>query len=96
MLVRRGAGVNTFWYNCDLRTTVDRAFDKSDMPLYFGNNSVFDLAGTSQRIGGLYLRHSGGKAACITNSAPNAASLHINQTEEAWTQIFALSLELAG
>ena len=81
----------TFWNNSDMRTTVDFAFDKSSMPVYFGNNSTWDLVGTSQRIGGLYLRHSSGRAPCVTNSAAVAATLHINQTEETWTQKGTLS-----
>ncbi len=82
----------TFWNTANIRCKVDWAFDKSDMPLYIGNNSYLDMEGTSQRIGGLYLRHSGGRVVYITNSVARAATLYINQTEEAnWKQMGTVS-----
>ena len=67
-----GYGLN--W--CELKTTADWAFD-STMKVYMGHDSVWDLCGTSQRIGQLDVKRSTGNISVITNSLATPATLHM-------------------
>ena len=60
-----------------LSTTVDWAFNKSDMSMRFGYGSVWDLCGTSQRVGRLDFYSGAGADSIITNSAAACAKLYI-------------------
>lgn len=61
----------------DLRTTVDWAFDKSDMKVYFGNDARWDLCGTEQRVGQFDVKVTSGNASIVTNSFDAPATLHM-------------------
>ena len=62
----------------DVKTTVDWAFNKG-MTVYFGHDTVWDLCGTSQRIGQVSVPtiSSGNKPTVITNSFPEPATLYM-------------------
>lgn len=78
------------WNYCDIETTVDWAFDKSDMTAYLGNGTHFDLCGTDQRIGTLIMNSEDitveAQRVAVTNSSAKAATLYVNQTECDWTE----------
>ncbi len=64
---------------CFLSTTVDWAFDNPGMKMVFGRNSVWDMCGTSQRVGHLDTvqpSYNWEKLTVITNSAETAATLY--------------------
>lgn len=63
---------------CQLKTTVDWAFDTSRFgAIYFGHDSVWDLCGTSQRIGQLDVKVSTGNPSVITNSSATPSTLYM-------------------
>ena len=66
----------------DLRTTVDWAFDKSGMKVYFGNDARWDLCGTEQRVGQFDVKVTSGNASVVTNSLAAPATLHMGMIYE--------------
>ena len=73
---------NDYWAHwCELKTTVDWAFNKNDMNVYLGHDAVWDLCGTEQRIGqiGVAKIASGYKPPVVTNSFTTPATLHMRQ-----------------
>jgi len=78
--------LNEQWNTADLVTTVDWAFDKTEMPLYWGHSSTFDLCGTQQRVGMLKMIPTAGQTPpAVTNSSAKAAKLYLNQIAD-WQQ----------
>ncbi|MBR4651855.1 MAG: hypothetical protein IKO72_00710 [Kiritimatiellae bacterium] len=68
-------------HNCVLRTTVDWAFDNASQAMLLGHDSVWDLCGTSQRVGFLNTReYQDANPTKITNSSDSPATLYVNQT----------------
>lgn len=65
--------------NISVKTTVDWAFNKSNMKVYFENDGVFDLCGTSQRVGQLDVKLPAGNASVITNSLAAPATLYMGK-----------------
>ena len=71
-------GSSSYRFNyCSLKTTVDWAFDKYNLTMHIGHDSVWDLCGTSQRVGQLAVNHSSGAASVITNSLEMPATLNL-------------------
>ena len=89
---------------CKLTTTVDWAFDNTNQRMNFGAGSLWDLCGTSQRVGYLdanRLENKGaqGPMSVITNSSATAAALYVTQTANATPAVvFAgdLSVSFSG
>ena len=68
---------------CFLNTTVDYAFDNSGMKMVFGRNSVWDMCGTSQRVGHLdTVKPTYGRETVITNSSETAATLYLTPSAD--------------
>ena len=94
---------NRFTY-CKLSTTVDWAFDNTSQQMNFGAGSLWDLCGTSQRVGYLNANRLNkssveGPMSVITNSSETAAALYITQTADSTPKVvFAgrLSVGFAG
>lgn len=92
----------TNWSGADIDTTVDWAFDKSDMQVWLGARSWFDLCGTQQRVGSLIMNPYGSTEGdpVVTNSSETAATLYVNQTTQDWTQLGdfggKLNLDISG
>lgn len=63
----------------ELKTTVDWAFDNSNLRMCFGNDSRWDLCGTSQRVGHLDFVCTSGNPSVITNSLAKPAVLYVTQ-----------------
>ena len=63
--------------NIKVSTTADWAFNSSNMKVYFDNAGVFDLYGTSQRVGQLDVEASAGNASVVTNSIAEPATFHM-------------------
>ena len=61
----------------EVKTTVDWAFDKGSMTVAFGNDSVFDLCGTEQRVGQFDVKVGTGNPSMVTNSLATPATLHM-------------------
>jgi hypothetical protein len=83
----------------ELKTTVDWAFDNSNMRVCFANDSRFDLCGTSQRIGYLDFTCASGNPSVVTNSLEEPAVLYVTQTADATpAAIFGgnLSVDFSG
>ena len=92
-------GVNYHIRNCEIRTTVDWAFDDVAMPTYIDHDCTWDLCGTEQRIGFLDSYNTGGRAAVLTNSSEDPATLHFTQTADGtFLGTFAgnLSIDMSG
>lgn len=68
----------------EVKTTVDWAFDNSSMSVCLGHDSVWDLFGTSQRIGTMKWRHRTGDMSVITNSLATPATLHMGKFGSYW------------
>ena len=64
---------------CELKTTVDWAFNKEIGTMYIGHDSVWDLCGTSQRIAQMDVKVTTGKPTVITNSFERMATLHLGK-----------------
>ena len=87
-----------------LSTVVDWAFDNPDQGMNFGDSSLWDLCGTSQRVGLLDARTHGvqyqeGQASIITNSLEKQATLYLNQSADTTPAIIFggnLSVDFAG
>ena len=62
---------------CELKTTVDWAFNREIGTMYIGHDSVWDLCGTSQRIGQMDVKVTTGNPTVITNSFESIATLHL-------------------
>lgn len=63
-----------------LKTTVDWAFNKSDMKVYVAYDGMWDLCGTSQRVGQFDVKMpDGANASVITNSMETPATLYLGQ-----------------
>lgn len=60
---------------CDLKTTVDYAFDVNSK-VYIGHDTRWDLCGTSQRIKQLDVKVKSGNPSVITNSLQTPATLY--------------------
>ena len=85
--------------NCEIRTTVDWAFDDAVMPTYIDHDCTWDLCGTEQRIGFLDSYNTGGRVAVLTNSSEDPATLHFTQTADGtFLGTFAgnLSIDMSG
>ena len=61
----------------DVTTTVDWAFDKSNMTVWWGNDARWDLYGTEQRVGQFDVSVATGNASMVTNSSATPATLHM-------------------
>ena len=61
----------------DLKTTVDWAFDKTNMTVWWGNDARWDLCGTEQRVGQFDVSVATGNASMVTNSSATPATLHM-------------------
>ena len=61
----------------ELKTTVDWAFNKSDMSVRFGNDAKWDLCGTEQRVGQFDVKVTTGNPSVVTNSSATPATLHL-------------------
>ena len=71
-------GSSSYRFNyCSLKTTVDWAFDKYNLTMHIGHDSMWDLCGTSQRVGQLAVNRSTGAATVITNSLETPATLNL-------------------
>ena len=64
---------------CELKTTADWAFNREIGNMYIGQDSVWDLCGTSQRIAQMDVKVTTGKPTVITNSFENMATLHLGK-----------------
>ena len=62
---------------CELKTTVDWAFNREIGTMYIGHDSVWDLCGTSQRIGQMDVKVTTVNPTVITNSFESIATLHL-------------------
>ena len=83
----------------EVKTTVDWAFNNASMRVYVGHDSVWDLCGTSQRVGYLDVKHASGNATVITNSLAAPATLYVTQTANSTPDVrFGgnLSVNLSG
>ena len=67
---------------CHLATTADWVFDNPAMLMMTGENGVWDLCGTQQRIGSLDTKILSGTPTLITNSVPGEARLSVTQTKD--------------
>lgn len=94
-----------YFTSCKLSTTVDWAFDNPAMKMHIGADSLWDLCGTSQRVGHLNANSlnydsSQGTMTVITNSSTAAAAtLHLNQTADTVLQVVFggdLSVDFGG
>lgn len=87
-------------HNCVLRTTVDWAFDNTSQAMLLGHDSVWDLCGTSQRVGFLNTReYEDTNPTKITNSSDSPATLYVNQTQNStpWLDFDGkLSVDFSG
>ena len=63
----------------ELKTTVDWAFDKSNMYMFFGHDSKWDLCGTEQRVGQFDVKVTTGNPSVVTNSSATPATIHMGQ-----------------
>jgi len=88
-----------------LSTTVDWAFDNASQRIEFGCDSLWDLCGTSQRVGHLNINrlnyeNKEGPLSVITNSsAATLAKLYLNPAENSTPQVVfggRLSVDFAG
>ena len=61
----------------DVTTTVDWAFDKSNMTVWWGNDARLDLCGTEQRVGQFDVLVDTGNASVVTNTSATPATLHM-------------------
>ena len=61
----------------DVTTTVDWAFDKSNMTVWWGNDARLDLCGTEQRVGQSDVLVNTGNASVVTNTSATPATLHM-------------------
>ena len=61
----------------DVKTTVDWAFDKSNMTVWWGNDARWDLCGTEQRVGQFDVKFDTGNASIVTNTSVTPATLHM-------------------
>ena len=61
----------------DVKTTVDWAFDKTNMAVWWGNDARWDLCGTEQRVGQFDVSVATGNASMVTNSSATPATLHM-------------------
>lgn len=77
-----GHTVNNFWSNSEVYTTVDWAFDREAMAVRLANDTVWDLCGTSQRVGPLCFYHKKGNAPVVTNSSDKTAVLYFKQSAD--------------
>ena len=68
----------------EVKTTVDWAFDNASMSVSLGHDSVWDLCGTSQRIGTMKWRHRTGNMSVVTNSLATPATLHMGKFASYW------------
>ena len=68
----------------EMKTTVDWAFDNASMSVCLGHDSVWDLCGTSQRIGAVKWRQRTGNLSVITNSLAAPATLHMGKFDSYW------------
>ena len=68
----------------EVKTTVDWAFDNASMSVCLGHDSVWDLCGTSQRIGTMKWRHRTGNMSVVTNSLAAPATLHMGKFGSYW------------
>ena len=64
---------------CELKTTVDWAFDGTIGTMYIGHDSVWNLCGTSQRVAQMDVKVTTGQPTVITNSFENMATLHLSK-----------------
>ena len=64
---------------CELKTTVDWAFNKEIGTMYIGHDSVWDLCGTSQRIAQMDVKVTTGNPTVITNSFERMATLYLGK-----------------
>ena len=63
-----------------VKTTTDWAFDKSNMKVFVAYDGMWDLCGTSQRVGQFDVRMpNGANASVITNSMEIPATLYLGQ-----------------
>lgn len=63
-----------------VKTTADWAFDKSNMKVFVAYDGMWDLCGTSQRVGQFDVRMpNGANASVITNSLETPATLYLGQ-----------------
>ena len=63
----------------DVKTTVDWAFDKSNMTVWWGNDARWDLCGTEQRVGQFDVKVNTGNPSVVTNSSVTPATLYMGQ-----------------
>ena len=61
----------------ELKTTVDWAFNKSNMSMHFGHDSKWDLCGTEQRVGQFDVKVTKGNPSVVTNSSEKTATLRL-------------------
>ena len=62
----------------DVKPTVDWAFDKTNMTVYWGNDARLDLCGTEQRVGQFNVKvDTTGNASVVTNTSATPATLHM-------------------
>ena len=100
----KGAQVNRF--TCSkLSTTVDWAFDDVSQRIVFGSDSLWDLCGTTQRVGHLDInrlnhKNEEGPISVITNSsAALSAKLYLNPSADSTPQVVFggdLSVDFSG
>ena len=64
---------------CELKTTVDWAFNREIGNMYIGHDSVWDLCGTSQRIAQMDVKVTTGNPTVITNSFERMATLYLGK-----------------
>lgn len=89
---------------CKLSTTVDWAFDNTSQAMNFGAGSLWDLCGTSQRVGhfdanSLNCNSVAAEMSVVTNSYNSAAKLYVNQNANATPAIVfggRLSVDFGG
>ena len=63
-----------------IKTTADWAFNKSNMKVFVAYDGMWDLCGTSQRVGQFDVRMpDGANASVITNSSETPATLYLGQ-----------------
>lgn len=61
----------------ELKTTVDYAFNNTGMYMCFGNDSRWDLCGTTQCVGQIHAEVKTGNPTVVTNSSPKTATLYM-------------------
>ena len=77
------SNTNTLICCVEVKTTVDWAFNKSNMTMHFGQDAVWDLCGTEQRVGQFNVNGSpgnlkvAGNPSVVTNSSATPATLHM-------------------